>query len=181
MYPARLFILCGLPGSGKTTRAEQLEERFGAVRMSADDWMERLGIDIWDAEARARLEAAQGDLVAPMLRTGTSVVVEWGSWSRSERHALRDIARTAGALVHLELLDAPVDVLWERVSTRGREQLAGSRAITRDDLVEWSDQIERPTDDELADYDPWPPVRAGELPGSPAFPYGNWQPRPRPR
>ena len=104
------------------------------------------------------------------------VVVEWGTWARSERDTLRALARRAGALVHLELLDAPLDELWQRVSERGYEQVAGSRAITRDDLVEWSATIERPTDDELGTYDPMPPVRAGELPGSPAFPYGSWSP-----
>ena len=174
MHPARLFVLCGLPGAGKTTRAIELEERFGAVRMSADDWLGRLGLDIWDEVTRAHIETVQRDLAEPILRTGTDVVVEWGTWARSERDTLQSLARRAGALAHLELLDAPLDVLWERVRERGHEQVAGSRAITRDDLVAWSDTIERPTVDELHTYDPMPPVRAGERPGGPAFPYGSW-------
>lgn len=176
MHPARLFVLCGLPGSGKTTRAIELEERFGAVRMSADDWMAELGHDIWDEAVRARIETIQRELTLPILSAGTHVVIEWGTWTRAERTRLRAVARAAGSLVHLEFLDAPLADLWERVSGRGREHVAESRAITRSDLEEWSTVIERPTAEELRDYDPMPPVRAGEQPGGPAFPYGSWRP-----
>lgn len=177
MHPARLFVLCGLPGSGKTTRATALSERFGAIRMSADDWMEELSIDIWDETARARIERLQRSLTADLLRVGANVVIEWGTWARFERDELLAIARAAGAHAHLELLDPPFDVLWERVRERGREQQVGNRAITRADLERWTAIIQRPTDDEFGAYDPMPPVAAGERPASPSFPYGSWRPR----
>ena len=85
MHPARLFVLCGLPGSGKTTRATELAERFRAVRLSADDWMERLGIDIWDEEVRAGIELVQRELATSVLAGGSNVVVEWGTWLRRQR------------------------------------------------------------------------------------------------
>jgi predicted kinase len=176
MHPARCFVVAGLPGSGKTTRATQLVERFGAVAMSADDWMDRLGVDIWDEGTRRQIEMIQGDHAEMLLRGGTSVVVEWGTWTRVDRDRLRLRARRAGALVHLEFLDPPLDVLWDRVRDRAREQVVGTRAISRDDLVTWSEQIERPAAEEFAEYDPMPPVRAGDHPGSPEFPYGSWRP-----
>lgn len=176
MHPARLFIVCGLPGAGKTTRAVELAERFGAVRMSADDWMEHLDADIWDEQVRQRIETIQFERTSDLLRTGTNVVVEWGSWTRDERERLRRCASAAGAVAHLEFLDPPPDVLWQRIRDRAREQVVGSRAITRADLDGWSESIERPTDDEFRHYDPMPPVRAGDRPGSPAYPYGSWRP-----
>src|SRR4051812_438273 len=42
----RLIIVCGLPGSGKTTHAKQLEDRLRAIRFAPDEWMEALGIDL---------------------------------------------------------------------------------------------------------------------------------------
>lgn len=176
MHPARLFIVCGLPGAGTTTRAEELAERFGAIRLSAVDWMEHLGVDVEDEQVRQRVETMQLERTSDLLRAGTTVVIECGSWMQVERERLRGCASTAGALVHLEFLDPPPDVLCERSREQGREGVEGSRAITRADLAAWSDLIERPTPAEFERYDPVPPVRAGARPGSPEYPYGSWLP-----
>jgi predicted kinase len=142
-----------------------LSERFGAVRMSPDDWLERLRVDIWDEEVRGRIERIQGELTSDLLSVGASVVVEWGTWMRAERDALRESALRSGALAHLEFLDAPLEVLWQRVRSRGHEQRIGSRAVTHDDMVAWSATIERPNDNEIAGYDPLPPATDGNGPG----------------
>ncbi len=34
-----LFLLVGLPGSGKTTRAREIERTHRALRLSPDEWM----------------------------------------------------------------------------------------------------------------------------------------------
>lgn len=46
MSQARLIVVAGLTGSGETTLAHQLEQTYAAVRLSADDWMESLGINL---------------------------------------------------------------------------------------------------------------------------------------
>jgi len=56
---ARLIIVCGLPGSGKTTFAKTLESKLYAIRFCPDEWMEALGIDIYDEQRRAKIEALQ--------------------------------------------------------------------------------------------------------------------------
>lgn len=146
---AALLIVCGLPGSGKTTVATRLADERGAVRMCADDWMERLGISLWDSDARARVEHLQWRMGQDLLAAGCSVVVEWGTWGRSERTALREAARQRGASVELHFLDAPDEELWRRISARGKEQ----PPITLDDVRTWREFFEPPTEAELALYD----------------------------
>ena len=34
-----LFLMCGLPGTGKTTRARRLERERHALRLSPDEWI----------------------------------------------------------------------------------------------------------------------------------------------
>jgi predicted kinase len=49
-------MICGLPGSGKTTLARRVEAESAAVRFTPDEWMAALGFHIYD-EARDRVEA----------------------------------------------------------------------------------------------------------------------------
>jgi predicted kinase len=60
-------IICGLPGSGKTTLAVQLENGMSAVRLSADDWMNALSINLYAEESRNHIEAVQWQLVKRLL------------------------------------------------------------------------------------------------------------------
>ena len=100
---ASLIVITGLPGSGKTTLAKELAAPTAAVRMCPDEWMVSAGIDLWDIDARTRIEAFQLELAVSMLELGTSVIVEWGVWTRAERDQLRDTARSLGclSLIHI--------------------------------------------------------------------------------
>jgi predicted kinase len=90
---ARLIIICGLPGSGKTTRARWLEAHVGAACLDPDEGMAALALDLWDEAARARVEALQWALARTLLSRGLTVAIEWGTWARAERDALRTGAR----------------------------------------------------------------------------------------
>jgi predicted kinase len=151
---SRLVLVCGLPGSGKTTVAERVAREIRAVRLCPDDWMRELAVDLFDQPARARIEALQWRVAQDLLAVGTNVVVEWGFWTRAERDTLRDGGRRLGAAVELRFLDEPVDVLWTRIEDRGREEAWGSRAITREELDEWAEAFEAPDPEELRLYDP---------------------------
>lgn len=147
---ARLILICGLPGAGKTTLAKQLEQERLAVRLSADDWMEVLSIDLYDEERRAAIEALQWRLAETLLGRAVTVIIEWGSWRRVDRDRLRLGARAVGAAVELHYLTASPEILFERLAGRGREQ----PAITREMLLAWHDQFEPPGPDEMALFDP---------------------------
>jgi predicted kinase len=145
----RLIIVCGLPGSGKTTHAKQLECKLRAIRFCPDEWMTTLGINLHDAKTRERIEALQWKLTQDLLKIGQSVIIEWGTWGRSERDALRVGARDLGATVELHFLDVPIDTLLERIHRRNRE----SPPIQRSDLLLWADTFERPSSEEMTLFD----------------------------
>ena len=145
----RLIILCGLPGSGKTTLAKSLESRLRAVRFCPDDWMDALSIDLYDEEKRARIEALQWKLGQQLLSLGLIVIIDWGTWGRSERDALRTGARALGAAVELHHLEAPPDTLLSRIERRGRE----NPPITSEAVAQWLQVFQPPTPEEFALFD----------------------------
>ena len=146
---ARLIIVCGLPGSGKTTHAKQVEQKLRAVRFCPDDWMDSLGIGLWDAGLRDRIEKLQWKLAQEILALGNNVVIEWGTWGRSERDALRCRARALGSAVELHFIDVPVELLFDRIRRRNRE----SPPITLEDIVKWAETFDRPSAEEMALFD----------------------------
>jgi predicted kinase len=88
------------------------------------------------------------------------VIIEWGTWARSERDALRLGARALGAAVELHYVSAPSDVLFDRIQRRGME----NPPIERDMVLQWFEIFQVPTAEEMALFDE--PLIRDVVPGS---------------
>jgi predicted kinase len=150
---ARIVLLCGLPGSGKTTIARRIAGETGGVRFCPDEWMTALGIDLFDEAARAKVEALQWALAQELVALGQTVIIEWGVWSRAERDVVRKRARELGACVELVYLDVPIDELLKRLDARNIEQPAATGVISRENLLDWVGRFEAPDAEELSLFD----------------------------
>jgi len=78
------------------------------------------------------------------------VIIEWGTWGRSERDALREGARALGAAVELRYLHAPEQVLLDRIRRRGVE----NPPIAAEALSGWLEAFQAPTPEEMVLFDP---------------------------
>jgi predicted kinase len=146
---ARLIVVCGLPGSGKTSLSMALEKRLRAVRLCPDDWLDVLSLNLPGEDARGKIEALQWKLAQDLLRLGFTVIIEWGTWAKCERDALRLGARALGAAVELRYLSAPAEVLLHRLHVRGRE----NPPIEREAMSRWFGLFQPPTPEEMALFD----------------------------
>lgn len=148
-----LYLICGLPGAGKTTLAKQLEHSQAALRLSPDEWIATILADGNDIAERDRLrtpvEAIQWEVAQRALILGINVVLENGFWSRAERDSYRTQAEALGVWVELHYLDVARDELWARLAKRNANRPPGTFAVTKDQLELWASWFEAPTKDEL--------------------------------
>ena len=148
---ATLSLLCGLPGSGKTTFSRQLESAW-ALRLNSDDWMVPLfGQHMSRADFDARftaVRALQWDLAARLLGSGMDVVLDDGFWKRAEREHYRAQASAVGAEFQLIYFDVSLPELRSRLAQRNRDLPPGTFEVDEAALALFSCQFEPPAADE---------------------------------
>ena len=162
---ATLHLMVGLPCSGKTTLARQLETRYSALRLTTDEWHIRLfGHDYWDSmmesdEAKhnsrhSSVESIMWDVAARVLVLGVDVILDFGCWARSEREELRARAKILGVNFKIHFVDAPEEILLERLKSRNDAHMEeGAFFIPRAKLKEWIQIFEPPSSEELDSAD----------------------------
>ena len=146
-----LFLTVGLPGSGKTTKATEIADKYNAIRFTPDEYIldiygRDLTIDQRDS-LRTPVEDALWVLAISALKVGRNVVVDYGLWAIEERTKFRESAEVAGAEVKFVCCHEPFEVLWERVSSRPESQ-AGTLHISKELLQSGWDIFQPLTEEE---------------------------------
>jgi predicted kinase len=147
-----LYVMVGLPASGKTTLAKELELQHNALRLTKDDWM--MPLFGWGEfeDKREIVEALLWSLGARALQLGMNVVLDYGLWARVERDEYRAKAEALGARVDFRFLDVPEDELLRRIESRNRQPGATDVPITVEQLKEYLPKFQRPTQEEIAGW-----------------------------
>jgi len=154
-----LFLMVGLPGAGKTTRARELAAAHRALRLTPDHWMIALFDGTQPDGKRDLLEGLLITVALQTLRLGTSVVLDFGLWGRDERSALRWLGRSAGAACQVVYLPVDEAVQRSRVAHRQATTPHQTFPMTETDLDVWRTQFEEPDAAELGgDEVPRPPA-----------------------
>ena len=150
---ATLHLMVGLPCSGKTTLARQLEETYSALRLNMDDWHTQLfGQDAEEEQHDARhvlIETMLWGIAARVLVLGVNVILDFGFWARSEREDYRTRAAQLGASSEIHYLDVPYAVLLERLAIRNAQLSHGAFYIPETKFESYLPFFQPPTLDEL--------------------------------
>ena len=123
-----VFLMVGLPGAGKTTRARELGDTHRALVLTPDEWMIPL---FGDPEADGRRDVLEGRMLSLALqavRLGTNVVLDFGCWARDERCAIRWLARSAGASCEMVYLSVSRETQLIRLTQRDVLRLSEAEA-----------------------------------------------------
>jgi predicted kinase len=157
---ALLHLICGLPGSGKSTLAKSIAVSTGAIVFSPDEWLKEIWHDKAESDGnryRDQIEQLQWKLAKQLLQNSISVIIEWGTWGRSEREKLRDEARSLGAKIKFYYLNISREVLKERILGRNQNNDPHEFYIHENQIEAFLDTcfnaLQIPTEEELASYD----------------------------
>lgn len=156
-----LFLMVGLPGTGKTSEARRLEVEHGALRLTKDEWVKALYRDENPRDATAVIEGRLVEIGLRTLGLGVDVVLDFGLWSRDERTALRRAARDAGAAVRLRYLDVDPAEQRRRIDRRHADEAHTTWVMSDDELAAWAAAFEAPTPGEIDDTEPLDDPPAG--------------------
>lgn len=150
---ATLLMMCGLPCSGKTTLAKQLERERHALRLTPDEWIVRLfGTHLTPPAldwCRDPVEAVQWEVAERTLSLGINVILDFGFWSRQEREEFRRRAAAVRAQVEIHFLDVPRSVLLDRLTVRNADLPPYTFRVTEAQIDSWWSLFEPPAQDEL--------------------------------
>lgn len=153
IHQPTLVLFCGLPGSGKTTLAKQLEDQRKCFRICTDDWQAELEMNHNENNFRKKLQKKLYALALELLGYGQSVILEDGLWMKAERDEKLADARKRGASVELHFFDLTFDEIWSRLDSRNQNLPKGAIHITKEQLQKCWDVFQKPSSDELASFD----------------------------
>ena len=124
---ARLVLMCGISGSGKTVLSREMERVAGYKRLSMDeiiwerygDAFTRMGAEERPAAFMAAGKVLQRRVEDALLGDDTvRVVVDATMCKHVKRAAMRELAARCGTCALVVYLPVPPDVLQERLSHR---------------------------------------------------------------
>jgi predicted kinase len=127
---ARVQLVIGPVGAGKSTFAERLARERSAVRLTLDEWMVTLfrpdrpeaGLVSWYRERAQRCIEQIWKVCLLLTARGDDVVLEIGLLRREERERFYERVSEQGLPLTIHVLDAARDVRRARVLQRNRDR-----------------------------------------------------------
>jgi predicted kinase len=156
---ARLIIVTGPTGVGKTTYSLSLSKDIGAVRFSIDPWMQNLfskdmtSLDYaWMIERVSRCYVQIWQVSEQILKLNGNVVLDLGFTTKEQRSHFVALAKEIDVVPEVHYLSAPKDVRKKRVEKRNAEKDPGVFSFEVTDFMFnfMEPRYEIPDEEELA-------------------------------
>ena len=161
----RLYILCGIPFSGKTTLAKKMVEKFNFTRIDLDEVkFDLFGSSVIDSEIDQsgwdKIYKEMYQKIGESLKQGGTVVHDTGNFTRNERFIVKKIADDLGIESVTVFVDTPTEEAYKRLMENRNKKIRFD--VSDVDFNSTVAEMEKPGDDEkhllykwTEDFDSW--------------------------
>ncbi len=155
---ARLILVCGPTGAGKTTYSLSLSKEVEAIQFSIDPWMQTLfskdmtSLDYaWMMDRVSRCYEQIWQVSEQILAINGNVILDLGFTTKAQRDIFSHRAKEMNINAEIHYLDAPKDIRKQRVDQRNIEKDPSVYAFEVTDMMFdfMEPRFEIPDQDEL--------------------------------
>ena len=155
---AKLILVCGSTGAGKTTYSISQAKTIGAVRFSIDPWMQTLyskdmkSLDYsWMMERVYRCYEQIWEVCRQILSLGGNVILDLGFTTKAQRDIFRSKASDLGIVPEIHFIDTPKGIRKKRVAKRNESKDPELYAFEVTDMMFnfMEPKFEKPSESEL--------------------------------
>lgn len=144
-----VYMMLGLPGSGKTTYSKKLEGQLGVTRFSLDEEYSKLGGDLnshkWNEQIAEEASTLIKSRVKELVGGNESVILDFCPWKREERSRYRDFVESLGANCHIYYFEVPMAELNQRLLNRNSNPTEDDHIVTPDMMDAFLKRFDPPT------------------------------------
>ncbi|MCL2226131.1 MAG: ATP-binding protein [Oscillospiraceae bacterium] len=152
----KVILVCGKIGSGKTTYANALAEKYNAVIFAHDEIMLGLfGAELYENDKEQFFKYAPWveEYVkrksGESAKAGATAICANGFWSRAERDELRKFYTDMGISCELHYIDTPEEQRHKYIQKRNDEIRGGDLGYIFTDDSDINHYFEVPDEDEI--------------------------------
>lgn len=155
---ARLILVCGPTGAGKTTYSLSLAKDVAAIRFSIDPWMQTLyskdmtSLDYsWMMERVGRCYEQIWQVSEQILINDGNVILDLGFTTKAQRDIFVNKGREIAISPEIHYLDVPKDIRKQRINKRNTEKDPAVYAFEVNSMMFnfMEPKFEAPSQDEL--------------------------------
>ena len=116
----KVYLICGVICSGKSTLAKRLSEQHRAIVLSCDELTKALGDDLGDRHdaIAARIHLYLQHKAVELCRLGMNVILEWGFWRAADRKEMSRFLSDCGVPFEWHYMDVSGNQLARSIASR---------------------------------------------------------------
>ena len=139
-----LYLVCGLPGTGKTAVAKELVSLTGGVILRTDEIRKRIFSSLqYTPEEKRHVYGAVFKTAESMLRMGMNVILDATFYKKTYRDAAGKVAERVGKKLAIIEVKCDEETVLERIGKRRGDLSDADRGVYKKIKGEWEPVTEK--------------------------------------